>query len=117
MSGRVSNAPDGAGVSAPVSAVAEEVAALDGAGMLLQAASSLIGVTRRSLEDWPADAPITEPAAGMQFATLAALAARNGITLIALTDGSYLLCKWGLSRAVPDLCVVASLLRRTGVSV
>lgn len=51
------------------------------------------------------------------FATLAALAARNGITLIALADGGYLLCKWGLSRALPDLCVVASLLRHMGMSV
>ena len=63
------------------------------------------------------NAPDGEDVSAPVFATLAALALRNGITLIALADGSYLLCKWGMSRALPDLCAVASLLRNMGVSV
>lgn len=131
---------DAAGSDTPaINDLTEEALALDRAGAMLQTAATLIAVTRRSLEDRPPDSQVDAPqteangegrgiqecgqadypvaATNKQFATLAALAARNGITLIALADGNYLLCRWGLSRALPDLCVVASLLRRMGVSV
>lgn len=124
---------DAAGSDSPaINPLAEEIAALDHAALL-------IAVTRSSLADRPPDpqmdAPQAEgngvergiqnngqidypaPAADKQFATLSALAARKGIALHALADGSYLLCRWGLSRSLPDLCFVASLLRQMGISV
>ena len=117
--------------------LAEDVLTLDRAGAMIQTAATLIAVSRHSLADRPPDPQVGAPPAeaisewrgfqdsgrpdyptptpNKQFATLAAKAAMRGITLQRLADGSFMLCRWGLSRALPDLCVVASLLRQMGV--
>lgn len=77
MTGRVSNAPDGAGVSTSISGN-------------------------------PADE-------GQAFERLSTEAAKRGVRLHALADGSYQICRWGMTRAVPDQCLVVSLLRQMGV--
>ncbi len=51
----------------------------------------------------------------MAVATMSAHAARAGCTLHELAGGGFLLCKWSLSRELPDLRAVAALLRRMGV--
>lgn len=130
---------DMAGSDTPeINHLTEEVAALARACAMLEAATKLVAVTQRSLEDRPPDPQMDAPRTGgngegrgdiqtrqidfptdadiKQFALLAAKAARNGITLIALSGGGYLLCRWGMSRAVPSLGVVASLLRQMGIS-
>lgn len=48
------------------------------------------------------------------LATLAARAAGAGCTLTELSDGGFLLCRWGLSRALPDARAVAQMLGRMG---
>ena len=49
------------------------------------------------------------------FETLAARAATGGCALHQLSGGGYLLCRWGLSREVPDLRSVGALLSQIGV--
>ena len=45
-------------------------------------------------------------------ASMAARAAMNGCSMYGLAGGGYLLCRWGLSRACPDLRSVGALLDR-----
>lgn len=50
-------------------------------------------------------------------ATMAARAARAGCGLYKLSDGDFLLCKYGMAQSLPDLRSVGALLDRiTGVS-
>jgi hypothetical protein len=44
----------------------------------------------------------------------ARLALAGGHVLHELPDGSFLVCKWGMSRALPDLRAVAAFLRQIG---
>ena len=48
------------------------------------------------------------------LATLKAQAALCGCRLVELADGSFLICKWNYSRAVPGLREVGDLLRQIG---
>lgn len=49
------------------------------------------------------------------FERLRALAALAGIQVYALDAGRYLVCRWNLSREVPDLDVLRRFLRQQGV--
>lgn len=51
---------------------------------------------------------------GKALATLKAQAALCGCRLVELADGSFLICKWDYSRAVPGLREVGDLLRQIG---
>ena len=129
---------DAAGSDTPaINHLAEEVAALDRAGAMLQTAATLIAVTRRSLADRPPDPQVGAPPAeaisewrgiqdsgrpdyptptpNKQFATLAAKAAMRGITLQRLAGGGYFLTRWNLCKELPDLAGAEALLARMGV--
>ena len=58
----------------------------------------------------------TDAAKRKEFETWRALAALAGLELIALPAGDFLLCRWGLTRACPDLQSVAAVLERFWVS-
>ena len=45
---------------------------------------------------------------------MAARAAMNSCSMYGLAGGGYLLCRWGLSRACPDLRSVGALLDQIG---
>lgn len=47
---------------------------------------------------------------------LRAIAALNGMAVYDLADGSYLLCRWGLSRAVPSVNALSQLFAQMGMS-
>ena len=51
---------------------------------------------------------------GKALATLKAQAALCGCRLVELADGSFLICKWNYSRAVPCLRAVGDVLRQIG---
>ena len=51
---------------------------------------------------------------GKALATLKAQAALCGCSLVELADGSFLICRWDYSRAVPGLREVGDLLRQIG---
>ena len=51
---------------------------------------------------------------GAQFARLALLASRRGVTLHSLAGG-YLLCRWGHCKELQDLRAVSLVLRQMGV--
>lgn len=51
------------------------------------------------------------------LATLQAHAALAGYELIALAEGGFLICRWGLVRECADLAEVKHVLRRMGVAV
>lgn len=51
-------------------------------------------------------------AARKAFLTVRAEAARAGCALYELAGGGYLLCRWSLSRELPDLRAVTALVRR-----
>jgi hypothetical protein len=48
------------------------------------------------------------------LATLAARAKVAGCTLTELSDGGFLLCRWGWAKALPDARAVAAMLGRMG---
>ena len=50
------------------------------------------------------------------LARLKAIAALSGVSVFDLSDGSLLVTKWGLTRAVPDVCALAQFLRQIGVA-
>lgn len=51
---------------------------------------------------------------GKALATLKAQAALCGCSLVELADGSFLICRWDYSRALPGLREVGDLLRQIG---
>lgn len=52
---------------------------------------------------------------GKQEANLFARFALKGAAVHRLSDGGYIVCQWGLSRAVPDLPALAAFARLMGV--
>ena len=56
-----------------------------------------------------------EAAPEKRLATLRALAALHGIVVHTLADGGYLVCRWGMSKDVPDLEALSKFLFTMGV--
>ena len=123
MTGRVSDAPDGAGVSVPVSAVDEE------SGALMTGTTN--GKGPGACDDRPSESTTNTsivPPAGtyhqIEPATLAEkaraqlaakLALAGGHVLTELSDGSFIVSRWGQTRHCNDLYAVAQFARLLGV--
>jgi hypothetical protein len=50
-----------------------------------------------------------------RFATLKAQAALHGIAVHQLADGGYLVCRWNMTKDVPDLDALSRFLHTMGV--
>lgn len=59
--------------------------------------------------------PAGEAAPEKRLSTLRAKAALHGIAVHQLADGGFIVCRWGMSKDVPDLDALARFLFTMGV--